>query len=129
MVETNSPLQEEQHEETPTTTVGNGALLDSMIRNNKQIKRDRAESINEDAETSYRRRIEDKKQELRRIQRAQQNMLDLSPTNTQTLLLAEDFKGEQFVDADLKFGIQIRNLKIEIEILSERYSFLFNKSI
>ena len=104
---------------------GEGAFVDSLTRTTTQIRKDRAESLKEDAEISYRRKIEDMKTELKRLQRRRRDSLDLSPDDVNSLVAGRDFDGEKFSDKDIKAGIEIRNLKIKIEIAEERYGFLF----
>lgn len=102
-----------------------GAFIDSLRRNNKQIKNDRALSLFEDAEMAYKREIEDMERNIKRLGRNRENMLDLSPENTQTLKLANDFDPEAFVEEDGKISDQIRNLTIQLNIRKKRYNFLF----
>ena len=103
----------------------NGVFLDSLIRNNKQIRNDRAEAIGEDAQLHYRRKVEDLQYQIKRMRRERDAMLDLSPTNAQSLILATDFNSEGFVEKDLKIGINLRNLEIKLEIATARYALLF----
>jgi hypothetical protein len=102
-----------------------GAFAASLKRNNKQIRQDRAEAISEDAQLIYKREIEDLEKDIRTAKREQDNNLDLSPENTQTLKLATDFKAKDWVATDLKLGVEIRNLEIKLEIARKRYAYLF----
>lgn len=111
-----------KQDEAPVTK---GAFVDSLKRTATQIRADRAESLAEDAEVAFRRRIEDMKTELKRLQRNRRNSLDLSPTDINSLVAGKDFDGEAFAEADIKAGVTIRNLKMKIEIAEERYAYLF----
>ena len=102
-----------------------GAFQDSLYRNNAKIRKDRADSIIEDAQLIYKREIEDLDVEMKRMAREQDNMLDLSPTNAMNLTLASDFDSKVYVDKDLEIGVKIRNLEIKIEIARKRYTYLF----
>lgn len=102
-----------------------GAFVSSLQRNNKQIKDDRATSIAEDAQLSYRREIEDLEMSIKRMRRTQDNMLDMSPENSQSLILGKDFDAAGFIEMDTKLGLEIRNANIKLEIATERYDFLF----
>ena len=102
-----------------------GAFAETLQRNNKQIKRDRAAQIIEDAGLLYKRQIEDLEQEIKRLRRDRNAMLDLSPTNATSLILASDFDAKEFVDKDLEIGVKIRNLEIKLEIAKKRYHYLF----
>ena len=108
-----------------TTDQPNGAFFANLNRNNKAIKRDRALSITEDAQIIYKREIEDMEMELKRCQRERANMLDLSPTTADSLVLASDFDSKQFVAKDIELGVKIRNLSIKLDIARAQYSELF----
>jgi len=109
--------------ETPVKT--EGAFVSSLKRNNRQIREDRAISITEDAQLIYKREIEDMNQEIKKIKRERENMLDLSPTNAQSLIVASDFKAKEYMQKDIDLGLKIRELEIKLEIAQERYNYLF----
>lgn len=102
-----------------------GAFLASLKRNNKQIRQDRAASISEDTELVYRRQIEDLGLCIKKLQRDQENMLDLSPTDSHSLVLASDFDCQKYVNKDVEIGIKIRNTEIKLGIAKKRYAYLF----
>lgn len=102
-----------------------GAFMESLVRNNKKIREDRAVTIQEDAEVRYKRTVEDLELEIKKLKRDRENMLDLSPENAMSLVLASDFDAEAFVKKDLEIGVQIRNLEIKLEIAKTRYAHLF----
>jgi hypothetical protein len=109
--------------------VKKGAFQDSLYRNNAKIRKDRADSIIEDAQLIYKREIEDLDVEMKRMAREQDNMLDLSPTNAMNLTLASDFNSKDYVGKDLDLGVRMRNLGIKMEIAKKRYSFLFGEEL
>jgi len=111
------------------TIVKNGAFIDSLKRNNKQIREDRATAISEDTELVYKRAIEDLDIEIKKMKREQENMLDLSPANAQSLILASDFNSTDYVSKDIELGIKIRNTEIKLEIARKRYEYLFGGEI
>lgn len=102
-----------------------GAFFSSLKRNNKQIRDDRATSIAEDTQLIYKREIEDLKVSIKRMKREQENMLDLSPTNALSLILATDFDSTSYVKKDIELGVKIRNAEITLEIATKIYEFLF----
>ena len=106
-----------------------GKFVDSLKRTNREIKNDRAESIAEDAETSYRRRVEDLIRDKKNLERERRNMLDLSPSNTQSLMVASEFNSKKFFERDMEIGIELRNLDIQIEIGKQRYFELFGLEV
>jgi hypothetical protein len=102
-----------------------GAFISSLKRNNKQIRDDRAQAIGEDTEMLYRRQIEDLTVTIKRMEREQENMLDLSPTNAMSLVLASDFNSAEYVQKDIDLGVKIRNERIKLEIAQARFNYLF----
>lgn len=111
--------------EENTESMEGGAFVSSLKRNNRQIRDDRAASIAEDTELVYKRKIEDYELSLKKMKREQENMLDLSPTNAQSLILASDFNSAEYVDKDIDLGIKIRNTEITLEIAKKRFQYLF----
>jgi len=102
-----------------------GAFVASLVRNNKKIREDRAIAIAESAEMIYKREVEDLTVQIKQLRRERDAMLDLSPENAQSLVLASDFDAKEFVAKDIDLGIKIRNLEIKLEIASTRYKQLF----
>jgi hypothetical protein len=102
-----------------------GAFFESLKRNNRQIRQDRAETIAEDAEMTYKRTIEDMEMEIKRKKRDQEAMLDMSPENTTTLKLASDFDAKAYVEKDIELGTDIYNLEKMLVVARERYHYLF----
>lgn len=102
-----------------------GAFVQSLTRNNKKIRTDRAIAIAEDAELLFKRKVEDLSTTLKRLKRERDSLLDLSPTTADSLVLASDFDAEGFVKKDLEVGLSIRNTEILLEIATKRYNELF----
>ena len=102
-----------------------GSFQQSLQRNNKDIRNDRAVGIAEDAQLTYQRRVQDLEMQQKRKIRERQNMLDLSPANAQSLILGKDFDSAKFVQMDINIGIELRNIEIELEIARGRYAELF----
>jgi hypothetical protein len=103
-----------------------GAFVESLTRSNRQIKTDRAISIVEDAEQSFKRRVEDLEKTIKRLKRERDGMLDLSPTNAQSLVLASEFDPEKFTEDYIEYGLKLRNLEIQLEVAEAGYSHLFS---
>lgn len=102
-----------------------GAFIQSLVRNNKKIREDRAIAIQEAAQLVYKREVEDLAIKIKQLKRERESMLDLSPSTADSLVLASDFDEKAFVAKDITLGIEIRNLEIKFEIASERYALLF----
>jgi hypothetical protein len=105
-----------------------GAFFSSLKRNNKQIRDDRATAIAEDTQLVYKRKIEDLDLSIKKMKREQENMLDLSPTNAQSLILASDFDSSIYTEKDIDLGVKIRNAEITLEIAKKRYNYLFENA-
>lgn len=102
-----------------------GAFYSSLKRNNKQIRDDRAQAIVEDTELVYKRQIEDLALSVKKMTREQENMLDLSPTHADSLVLASDFDSTKYTAKDVELGVKIRNTQIKLDIAQARYNYLF----
>ena len=102
-----------------------GAFLASLKRNNKKIRDDRATAISEDAQVLYRRTVEDLEIKISRMKRDRENMLDLSPTHADSLVLASEFDANAYVAKDVELGVSIRNAEIRLEIARKQYEHLF----
>jgi hypothetical protein len=102
-----------------------GAFLESLKRNNKQIRDDRATAISEDTQLEYKRTVEDIELSIRKMNRELENMLDLSPTDARSLVLASDFDCKLFVEKEIELGVKIRNAEIKLDIAKKRYEYLF----
>ena len=102
-----------------------GAFVASLKRNNSKIREDRATAIAEDAQVMYRRAVEDLELKINRMKRDREQMLDLSPTDAQSLKLASDFNASEFVTKDIDLGVKIRNAEIQLEIARAQYKHLF----
>jgi hypothetical protein len=102
-----------------------GRFVDTLQRSNKQIKNDRASQIADSAARFYRRKVEDIAEEIKNLKIKREGLLDVSPTNAQSLMPANDFKADEFVALDIQLGLQIRNLEIELELGIKRYEELF----
>lgn len=103
-------------------------FVQSLTRNNEQIRLDRANNIGESAELIYRRKVEDIEMKIKSVQREQEAQIDISPLDTQSLTFL-DFQPEVFVQKDIEFSLTIRNLTIQLEITKERYYYLFGKKL
>lgn len=110
------------------TETKTGAFVASLKRNNKQIRDDRAQAIAEDTQIVYKRQVEDLEYLIKKKKREREQMMDLSPTNAQSLVLANEFDAKAFVARELKLGVEIRNLTIKLNVAKTRYAFLFEGS-
>jgi hypothetical protein len=115
---------------SPSTPTGvAGAFAETLRRSNSKIREDRALAISEDAQLNYRREIEDMRLEKKRLLRDRENMLDLSPTDANSLKLATDFSSKAFISKDIEIGVKVRQLEIKLEIAEARYAYLFGETL
>lgn len=112
-------------ETTETTKSTGGAFTDSLKRNNQKIREDRATTISSKAKLTYRRKVEDLQVQLDELKNAQEGLLDLSPTDANSLILATDFDADRYATKDINLGIEIRNTEIKLEVAKKRYAHLF----
>lgn len=105
----------------------NGIFKNELMKNFKQIKASRAESVSEDVETEYKRKIEDLCHEIRRYDRDREDIItDLYPNSSMVnTVVPSDFSAEKFLAKDLEIGINRRNAVIKLEILIDRYQHFF----
>ena len=109
-------------------TIG-GAFVDSLKRNNRQIKEDRAVAIAEDTELKYKRAVEDLEIKVKLLKRKQKGMLDLSGDSAISLKPAGEFESDVFVAVDQDLALEIRNAEIKLDLARERYQYLFGGNV
>ena len=102
-------------------------FIESLQRNNDQIREDRARTIGADSELIYRRRVEDIGLKIKRMEREQEGLIDISPLDRNSLTFA-DFQPEAFVQKDIELSLTIRNLNIQLEVAIKRFEYLFGKT-
>lgn len=111
--------------DTPKTNT----FKEALMRNFKQLKESRAESVAEELEIMYRRKIEDLCHLIRNYDRDRENIiLDLSPVNAMSAaVVPSDFRAEDFMLKDLEIGRNKRDALINLQIMVERYAELFGE--
>lgn len=102
-------------------------FIASLKRNNDQIREDRATTIGADSELIYRRTVEDIELKIKRLEREQEGLIDISPLDKNSLTYA-DFQPETFVQRDIELSLIIRNLNIQLEVTKKRFEYLFGKT-
>lgn len=102
-----------------------GAFVESLQRNNKKIREDRAEAIARQAQIMYKRKIEDLETDIFNLETERNNMLDLSPSSADSLILASDFDASAFATKDMEIGVKLREINIKLDILKARFKELF----
>lgn len=106
-----------------------GALNDSLKRGNKAIREQRGDAIYEELELVYKREVENKKVELKRIDRKMANAFDFSVNNINSLIMkTEDFDAGQVMIDDLQLGWDRSKILDKANIAIKRYNFLFGQT-
>lgn len=107
--------------------VKKNTFKEDLMRNFKQLKESRAESVAEDVQIIYKRKIEDLCHQIRNYDRDRENIiLDLSPSNAFSgAVVPSDFRPETFMEKDLEIGRNKRDAIISLNIMVERYEALF----
>lgn len=105
----------------------NGVFKSDLMRTFKQLKESRAESVSEDVEIIYKRQIEDLCHQIRNYDRDRENLiLDLSPSSAFSgNVVPSDFKPADFLSKDVEIGLNKRDAIIRLEIVIDRYTYLF----
>lgn len=106
-----------------------GVFKADLMRTFKQLKESRAESVSEDVEIIYKREIEDLCHQIRNFDRDRENLiLDLSPSTAfNGAVVPSDFKPAEFLAKDLQIGLNKREAIIKLQIVIERYEYLFGE--
>lgn len=106
-----------------------GVFKVDLMRTFKQLKESRAESVAEDVEIIYKRQIEDLCHQIRNYDRDRENLiLDLSPSSAFSgNVVPSDFKPSDFLSKDIEIGLNKRDAIIKLEIVIERYQYLFGE--
>lgn len=116
-------------EETKEVVADQGGFLqESLARGNKQIRLERGDAIAEDLEMVYKREIEDKEIDLKRLTRKQVNAFDFSPSNSQSLVMGKDFDAGIVLKEDLADALAIHNTQIKLTLAKKRYNHLFGET-
>lgn len=109
--------------------VPQGVFKSDLMRTFKQLKESRAESVAEDVEIIYKRQIEDLCHKIRNYDRDRENLiLDLSPTSALAgSVVPSDFNAVDFLNKDVEIGLNKRDAIIRLEIVIDRYEYLFGQ--
>ena len=106
-----------------------GAFASSLKRTNKEIREERARQIASSAERTFRRYIEDIEEALEEKLLLRAAMLDMSPSNTHSILRADAIDSTKFVSSYSEIGLEIRELKIKRQEAKRDYAFLFEGAV
>lgn len=103
-----------------------GKFLKVLTRTNTDIKKDRAQTIADKTKLKFKRKIEDLELSIKEQERELEGMLDLSPSNIQSLVVANDFDADKFVSKYNSIGVSIRKDSIILSVMKAQYNELFS---
>lgn len=106
-----------------------GAFAASLLRKNSQIKGDRALAILRLAEKAFKRSVEDVYDKIFQLETDRDSLIDLSPTNADSLVMAGDFDATKFYETEKRLTLKIRECRVELEEMTLRYQHLFGKKL
>jgi len=106
-----------------------GFVYQSLARSNKAIRAERGEALAEQLETSFRRNVEDLRYNMRDLERTRANMYDFSPNTSHSLVMAKEVNASAIMEKDGEISLDIRDLRIKLDIAEARYMDLFGKTV
>ena len=103
---------------------GEFSIKDSLTRNSKTIKQDRADEILESILITGKRKVEDLELQLTKLLRKKRSLVDLSPNTTFTIISVEEFEKIDLFERFCELNAEIRNKKIAINVARKSYNEL-----
>jgi len=100
-----------------------GKLITQLNKSQKEINTDRIDSIYENSEMSYKRRIEDKELQIKNMKIDREALLDFSDKGE--IIKSSRFDCGRLTNEDAKISCEIKNQEMTLEVLKERYKVLF----
>lgn len=113
---------------TDTDKTNIGALQASLNRNSTKIRADRAKKIADTARVRYRRKLEDLELRLTELRDKQETIIDMSPDNSFSIVNANNFDPEEFVNENTKLAKEIYEITKHIEVYTDDYVRLFGET-
>lgn len=111
-----------------TTTVGKeaeGNFSKTLLRNNKALRQDRGNKIARQTRNAYYTRIATMQEKLNDLRDSSENLLDINPSSTTSILNPNEFDQDAFVTADLETQVKMENIRIKLKAAIQRYTYLF----
>ena len=103
----------------------NSPFVKTISRSNKELKKDRALIIAKATEKALRRKIEDFNDHLESLKLRLDNLLDINPSNTHTIINPGDFDPEVYLKTAEDIDLKIRDITIRRDLAKKRYDLLF----
>ena len=103
----------------------NSPFLNKISRSNKELRQDRALIIAKGTEKALRRKIEDFNDNLESLKLSLENLLDINPSNTHTIINPSDFDSAAYIRTAEEIDLKIRDITIRRDLAKVRYEQLF----
>ena len=100
-------------------------FFNKISRSNKELRKDRALIIAKATEKTLRRKIEDFNDQLASLKLSLDNLVDINPSNTHTIINPGDFIPETYIRNAEEIDLKIRDITIRRDLAQERYDQLF----
>ena len=97
---------------------------EALKLDDKDIKANRIEIVNNALEVTYKRCIEDIEAEIVRVEAAREDMLDMSSDFKDSINL-DKFNAAEFVNKDLAAATKLRDLRDSLSMITKRFGELF----
>lgn len=104
-----------------------GVFGESLQRNFKQIREDRANIMTRSSLSLYKGKIDKLYLEMDKLEIDRNNLLDFAGDSTTRILSLDQFDAEAFCRKDEEITLKMRELKIRIEELTDRFFKLFGR--
>lgn len=104
-----------------------GLFEDSLKRNFKQIREDRASIMTRSSLSVYKGKIDKLYLDLDKLEIDRNNLLDFAGDSTTRIVSLEQFDADVFCSKDEEITLKMRELRIRIEELTQRYKALFGR--
>lgn len=93
--------------------------------NKKPSVRKRATVASEDAESIYKREIQNLAHLIRKLKQEKEDMADLPLTDKQASEITYAIASGTYVSKEIEMGVKIRDLEKKLESAKKRFQFLF----
>ena len=103
----------------------NSPFVNKISRSNKELRKDRALIIAKATEKTLRRKIEDFNDKLESLKLSLDNLLDINPSNTHTIINPSDFDAGAYIRTAEEIDLKIRDITIRRDLAQARYDQLF----
>jgi len=105
--------------------IKNSSFFNKISRSNKELRQDRALIIAKGTEKALRRKIEDFNDNLESLKLSLDNLLDINPSNTHTIINPSDFDAAIYIRTAEEIDLKIRDITIRRDLAKARYDQLF----